>query len=150
MQLRELLTISVEVDPIIDLGATGLGTRRAIPLASGTFRGRDGLSGSVAPGGIDWQLVRADGVIEIDAHYVLVTDAGASIEVRSIGLRQAPQDVLDRIQAGAPVDPSEYYFRTHVRLLTADHALRWLNDRLFVAMGERRRSSVQISVFELT
>jgi hypothetical protein len=150
MQLRGILTVDVEIDPIVDVGDTGQGTRRAIPFAGGTFRGRDGLSGSVAPGGSDWQLVRADGVIEIDAHYVLVTDAGASIEVRSVGLRQAPRDVLDRIEAGEPVDPSEYYFRTHIRMSTADQALRWLNDRLFVAMGERRRSSVQINVFELT
>ena len=33
MQLRELLTISVEVDPIIDLGATGLGTRAVACIA---------------------------------------------------------------------------------------------------------------------
>ena len=94
--------------------------------------------------------MRADGVIEIDAHYVLQTGDGALIEVRSTGIRVASPEVVARITAGEPVDASEYYFRTHIRLSTADEPLRWLNDLLAVSAGERRRSSVRIDVFELT
>ena len=150
MQLAELLTIDVEVEPILDLGDVGTGVRRLIPFTRGTFRGRDGLGGTLAPGGSDWQFVRPDGVIEIDAHYVLQTDDGALIEVRSTGLRHAPVEVLDRIAAGDPVDPSEYYFRTHVRLSTADPALSWMNDLVAVSSGERRQSAVRITVYEVT
>ena len=150
MQLRELVTIDIDVAPIVDLGDAGTGVRRLIPFDGGTFTGRDGLSGTVAPGGADWQFVRADGVIEIDAHYVLQTGHGALIEVRSTGIRVASPEVVARITAGEPVDASEYYFRTHIRLSTADEALSWLNDRLAVSAGERRRSSVRIEVFELT
>ncbi len=150
MNLEELLTIDVEVEPILDLGDVGTGVRRLIPFTRGTFRGRDGLQGTLAPGGSDWQLVRPDGTIEIDAHYVLQTDEGALIEVRSTGVRRASAAVLDRITAGEPVDPSEYYFRTHVRLSTADPALRWMNDMIAVSSGERRKSAVRIDVFELT
>src|SRR4029077_3329297 len=92
MNLAELLTIDVEVEPILDLGNVGTGVRRLIPFTRGTFRGHDGLAGTLAPGGSDWQLVRPDGVIEIDAHYVLQTDDGALIEVRSTGLRNAPAE----------------------------------------------------------
>ena len=98
-----------------------------------------GWRARVAPGGSDWQLVRPNGVIEIDAHYVLQTDAGAFIEVRSTGIREASPEVLDRIAAGEIVDPSEYYFRTHIRLSTADPSLAWMNDVLAVATGERRQ-----------
>lgn len=150
MELAELLTIDVEVEPILDLGDVGVGVRRLIPFTRGTFRGRDGLAGTLAPGGADWQLVRYDGTIEIDAHYVLQTDGNALIEVRSTGLRHAPADVLERIAAGEPVDPGEYYFRTHIRLSTADPALGWMNDMIAVASGERRQSAVRIAVFELT
>lgn len=150
MNLEELMTIDVQVDPILDLGDPGTGTRRIVPFTGGTFSGRDGLTGTIAPGGSDWQLVRPDGVIDIDAHYVLQTDAGAFIEVQSTGIRRAAPAVLDRIATGEIVDPSEYYFRTHIRLSTADTALAWMNDVLAVATGERRSSSVRIAVFELT
>ena len=123
MNLVELLTIDVEVEPVLDLGDVRTGVRRLIPFTRGTFRGRDGLAGTLAPGGTDWQLVRSDGTFEIDAHYVLRTDGGALIEVRSIGIRRASAEVLDRIAAGEPVDPGEYYFRTHIRLATADPTL---------------------------
>jgi hypothetical protein len=79
----------------------------------------------------------------------LVTDSGVSIEVSSVGVRQASSEVLDRIAAGESVEPSEYYFRTHVRLYTSDPALRWVNDRLFVGSGERRPSHVRIKVFQI-
>lgn len=150
MKLRELLTIDVEVEPILDLGDVGTGIRRMIPFTSGSFTTRDGVEGTLAPGGSDWQLVRSDGVIEIDAHYALATSDGDLIEVRSTGLRHAPAEVLERIAAGEPVDPGEYYFRTHVRLATSAPALRWMNDVLAVSTGERRRDSVRINVFELT
>jgi len=150
MNLVELLTIDVEVEPVLDLGDVCTGVRRLIPFTRGTFRGRDGLAGTLAPGGTDWQLVRSDGTFEIDAHYVLRTDGGALIEVRSIGIRRASAEVLDRIAAGEPVDPGEYYFRTHIRLATADPTLAWMNDLLAVSSGERRQSAVRINVFELT
>jgi hypothetical protein len=70
--LRELLSIRVDVAPIVDLG----GGRRSVPFDGGTFEGRDGLAGTILRGGVDWQQVRADGTIEIDAHYTLAsTDA---------------------------------------------------------------------------
>lgn len=115
----------------------------------GTFTGRDGLRGTIDPGGVDWQLARPDGVIEIDAHYVLVTDGGESIEVRSVGLRQASPAVADRIARGEVVAPSEYYFRTHVRLSTGASRLAWMNDLLAVSTGERRRDTVRIDVHEV-
>jgi Protein of unknown function (DUF3237) len=150
MELIELLSIDIDVAPIVDLGDSGTGVRRLIPFHGGTFAGRGGLSGTLAPGGADWQFVRGDSTIEIDAHYVLETDGGARLEVRSTGIRVAAPEVIERITAGDPVDPSEYYFRTHIRLTSADESLRWVNDVIAVSAGERRRSSVRINVFELT
>ncbi len=120
-----------------------------IVFEGGTFEGRDGLRGTIAPGGVDWQIVRADGIIEIDAHYVLVTDDGEPIEVRSTGIRKATAAVADRLARGEEVAPSEYYFRTHVRLSTSASRLTFMNDILAVSTGERRRRSVRISVHEV-
>ena len=41
--LRELLSIRVDVAPIVDLG----GGRRYVPFEGGTFEGRDGLAGTI-------------------------------------------------------------------------------------------------------
>jgi len=149
VELTPLMVIDVDVDPIVDLGAVATGVRRYVPFRGGTFAGRDGLQGTIAAGGVDWQLARADGALEIDAHYVLVTDASEMIEVQSRGLRVAAPEVAARIAAGEPVDPSEYYFRTHIRLTTAASRLQWMNELLAVSTGSRQRDRVRIDVHEV-
>ena len=143
------MAIDVSVQPIVALGDVPIGGRRVVVFNGGTFAGRDGLRGTIAPGGVDWQLVRPDGVVEIDAHYLLVTDDGESIEVRSTGLRKASAEVADRIARGDAVEASEYYFRTHVRLSTSAPRLAWMNDLIAVSTGERRRETVRIHVEEI-
>jgi len=140
--LRELVSIRVLVRPVVDLG----GGRRFVAFEGGTFEGRDGLRGTILEGGVDWQTVRGDGVLEIDAHYTLSTHAGELIEVRSTGLRKAAPEVAARLARGGDVDPDEYYFRTHVRFTTAAPRLSWLNDLLGISTGRRDRSVVRIDV----
>ena len=106
-------------------------------------------AGCSREGGVDWQSVRPDGTLEIDAHYTLDTDAGELIEVRSQGLRKATAEVTERLLRGEVVDPDEYYFRTHVRFSTAAERLAWLNDLLAVSTGRRDRSLVTIDVHEV-
>jgi hypothetical protein len=143
--LRELLAIEVRVLPLVDLGAG----RRYVPFAGGTFAGREGLCGTVREGGVDWQLERPDGTLEIDAHYTLESDAGGLIEVRSAGLRKATPAVTARLMRGDAVDPEEYYFRTHIRFATSASELAWLNDLLAVSTGRRDRGLVAIDVHEV-
>jgi len=130
MELRPLLVIDVAVRPITELGAFPLGDRRVVVFDGGTFEGRDGLR-------------------EIDAHYLLVTDGGDQIEVRSRGLRKASAEVAERIGRGEDVPPSQYYFRTHIRLSTSSTRYAWMNDLLAVSTGERRRDRVRIDVHEI-
>jgi len=144
-----LLAIDVAVQPIVDLGDLPIGGRRVVAFDGGTFEGRDGLRGTIAPGGVDWQLVRSDGVVEIDAHYLLVSDDDEAIEVRSTGLRKASADVAQRIARGEAGAASEYYFRTHIRLSTSVPRLAWMNDLIAVSTGERRRETVRIDVHEV-
>lgn len=146
IELRALLAIRVGVEPeVVDLG----GGRRCVVFTGGSFTGRDGLAGTVARGGVDWQRVRPDGVLEIDAHYALVSDEDESVEVRSTGLRKASDEVADRLARGDVVAPEEYYFRTHIRLTTAAPRLLWLNDLLAVSTGQRDREVVHIDVHEV-
>jgi hypothetical protein len=145
IELRELLAIEVEVRPPFHLGDG----RRCVTFSGGRFSGRDGLAGRVLEGGVDWQRSRPEGVLEIDAHYVLATDAGDSIEVRSTGLRRAAPEVVERIMRGDDVDPDSYYFRTHVRFSTSAPGLAWLNDLLAVSTGQRDKHLVHIHVHEV-
>lgn len=148
MQLRELMTIRVDVDPPVSFGKFPLGERRLITFDSGTFEGPD-LRGTVAKGGVDWQLVMPDGTLEIRAHYALHTDDGDSIEVVSEGVRAAEPEVMARLAAGEDVDASEYYFRTHIRMTTNSERWDRLNRTLGVAWGERTPAGVAIHAFEV-
>jgi hypothetical protein len=145
VELRELVLITIAVRPIVDLG----GGRRSVAFDGGTFEGRDGLAGTVLEGGVDWQRVRPDGVLEIDAHYTLQTETNEAIEVVSQGVRKASASVTARLTQGDQVDPGEYYFRTLVRLSTAAPRLNWLNDLIAVSTGERERDTVRIHVHEV-
>lgn len=147
MQLERLMSIDVEVHPPQTIGVTPKGEMRVISFSGGTFDGGPDLRGTLIPGGTDWQTVRADGVIEIRAHYLLETDRGELIEIVSEGIRHADPGVLDRIAAGEIVRTDEYYFRTHVRATTAALRLDHLNRMLCVSTGERRKDSVHLVVY---
>ena len=86
VELRELMLITIDGAPHRRPG----GRTSLRGLRGGTFEGRDGLSGTVLDGGVDWQTVRPDGVLEIDAHYTLRTEADEAIEVR---LARRPQGI---------------------------------------------------------
>ena|SRR5882672_1628956 len=146
MQLVPLMNIAVDVEEAISAGTTPIGEVRLIRFTSGTFEG-EGLRGHLLPGGTDWQQLRADGVMEIRAHYLLQTEQSETIEVISEGLRDASPAVLARIAAGEPVDPAEYYFRTHIRLRTASERIARLNRLLAVSFGSRQARSVSLRVF---
>lgn len=148
MTLEPLLRAEVTLAPPQELGDSPLGRRRIIPITGGSFRG-ERLAGRVLPGGADWQVIRTDGVAELDARYTLETDDRALIYVRNFGYRHGPADVMRRLAAGEPVDPSLYYMRTAPRFETGAERYRWLNRLICVATGARRASAVELEVFQV-
>ena len=146
MRLEPLLRAEITLAAPQELGDTPHGRRRVIAITGGSFRG-ERLSGRVLPGGADWQLVRGDGVAELDARYTLETVDRALIYVRNFGYRHGPADVLQRLAAGEPVDPSLYYMRTTPRFETGAERYRWLNGLICVASGARRAAAVELEVF---
>ena len=151
MELRYLMTIAVEAMPPASLGMFPIGERRLTAFTGGTFNGADGLdlTGTIAPGGVDWQIVRSDATIELRAHYLLVTDKDESIEVESNGIRVMSPEVVARFAKGEPLEPSEYYFRSHIRLSTGSPRLAHLNNRIAVSTGERRQKTVLIHIHDV-
>ncbi len=147
--LVPMTQIRCEVGPLVSLGPAPAGERRYVPLGGGTVQGPE-LNGTLVEGGIDWQLQRADGVLEIAAHYVIRADDGALIEVRSDGLRHGPPDVMARLAAGDAVPKEAYFFRTLVRFTTGAAAWQHLNRVMAIARGERQARRVVLDLYRLT
>ena len=130
-------------DPLV-VGELPNGTRRIIDILGGTVEGPD-ISGTILPGGADWQMIRReDGFTDIDARYTIETDTGSFIYVTNIGIRHAPPDVMRRLNAGETVDQSEIYFRAIPKFETGDPDLEWLMRSIFVSTGERYPNGVII------
>jgi hypothetical protein len=143
-----LCRIEVEVGELVSLGRIAQGERRYVPLLGGSVGGAE-LQGTVVPGGVDWQLQRDDGVLEIQAHYVLRLADGSLVEVDSRGLRHGPPDVMRRLAAGEAVDPRRYFFRTFIRLATGAPAWQHLNRTMAVAVGAREAQRVVLDVHRI-
>jgi hypothetical protein len=97
----------------------------------------------------DWQLLRADGVLEMDLRMTLQTDDGALISLRSFGLRHGPPEVIAAIGRGETVDPATYYFRTTPRFETGDPRYAFLNRIVAVATGDRRKDGPIYTIHEV-
>ena len=149
MNTRLLMTMHVNVGTLLNIGAVPYGTRRTAPLAGGTFEGAR-LRGTILPGSsVDWQLLRSDGVLEMDLRFTLRTDDGALISMRSFGLRHGPAEVIAAIGRGERVDPSKYYFRTMPRFETAHPAYLFLKSLIAVASGDRRPEGPIYTIHEV-
>ncbi len=148
LQLEHFCNLTVELTPSHEVGISGKGARRIIPIVGGFARG-ERLSGTILPVGADWQTVDADGVADLDARYAIQTDDGAVIEVLSQGVRHASSEVAGRIVAGEAVPPSEYYMRTAIRLSTGHPAYAWVNRALFIATGGKVGTTVSLAVYQV-
>jgi hypothetical protein len=146
--LQPLARVVCDVGEIVSLGEAAHGERRVVPLGGGTVRGPR-LNGRIVEGGADWQWRRADGVLEVSAHYVIEAEDGGLIEVRSEGLRHGPPDVMSALQRGEDVPASAYFFRTFVRFTTGAPAWLHLNRTMAVAVGRREARRVVLELFEL-
>lgn len=138
--------VDVTVGPPLIVGAGPVGERRVIPILGGTVNGVR-LNGEVLPGGADFQLIRPDGVAEIEARYVLRLSDGALVYVVNRGLRHAAPEDMARLLRGEPVPPERVYFRTAPAFETAAPEHSWLTRSLFVGVGERRPDAVRIRIF---
>jgi hypothetical protein len=149
MNTRLLMTMNVSVGTLLNIGAVPHGTRRTAPLGGGTFEGPR-LRGTIVPGSsADWQLLRSDGVLEMELRFTLRTDDGALISMRAFGLRHGPPLVIAAIGRGETVDPSTYYFRTMPRFETAHPAYSFLNRLITVGSGDRRPEGPIYTIHEV-
>jgi len=147
--LVPLTQIRCEVGALVSLGQAKHGERRYVPLLGGTAQGPE-LNGRIVEGGVDWQVNRADGVLDIAAHYVIRTDDGALVEVQSDGMRHGAPEVMVRLARGEPVAGRDYFFRTLMRFTTGAQQWLHLNKVMALAVGERQAGLVLLDVYRIT
>jgi hypothetical protein len=147
-RLEFIFAARATVSAPLDLGDVAKGGRRIVPITGGEFSGPQ-LRGAVIPGGADWQVLRHDGVAELEARYTLRTDDGALIYVRNLALRHGPPEVIAALAAGEPVAAGSYYFRGATFFETGAVRYAWLTKTIVICTGERAPASVHLRFFQL-
>ena len=148
IQTAHLMTLILHVGGMQAIGATPGGNRRVGLVSGGTFRG-ERLRGTVLPGGADWIVARPDGSTTLDVRLVLETDDKATIGMTYRGMRHGPAAVMQRLDRGEAVDPTEYYFRTAIMFETAAADYDWLNRIFAIGTGRRPPEGPVYEIFEV-
>lgn len=145
---RYVFTLTVRIGDVTSAGETGHGVRRIIPILGGEVRGEH-VNGKVCAFGADFQIIRPNELIELEAKYAFETDDGAVVYVENRGIRFGPVELLQKLKRGEPVDPGLIYFRTVPRFETGSEKYRWLMENLFVGSAARHADRVVIDVHQV-
>src|ERR1700760_4660309 len=145
LRTKYVFTITARIAEVTTAGEIGHGVRRIIPIIGGEVKG-EAVNGKVCAFGADFQIIRPNELIELEAKYAIETDDGAVIYVENKGLRFGPIDLLLQLKRGVPVDPSLIYFRTVPKFETGAEKYRWLMEHIFVASAARHADRVVIDV----
>jgi hypothetical protein len=144
--LERAFEVVVELGTLEDHGTTRVGHRRVVPITGGRISGE--FEGDILPGGADWQIVRADGSIEIDGRYSARSADGELLYLHAVGVRSGDPAVLEALLRGVPVDPADYYFRATV---TLESATRPEFERsVYVASYIREANAVRFVAYRVT
>jgi len=148
LETKYVFTITAHVGEVTTAGEIGHGVRRIIPITGGEVRGKN-VNGKVCAFGADFQIIRPNELIELEAKYAFETDDGATVYVENRGIRFGPVDLLQKLKRGEPVDPQLIYCRTVPRFETGHANYRWLMENLFVASVARHADRVVIEVHQV-
>jgi len=105
----------------------GVGSTVTGPLLNGTL---------VDHSGADWPVIRPDGVVELNAHYMIQTGDGALIYIHNKGYVHGPLRTSGQPEDEAAALPS--YFRCTPYFRAPDGPYEWLNRTVIVGVGVRR------------
>jgi hypothetical protein len=148
LQTKYVFTITAHIGGVTSAGDIGHGVRRIIPVIGGEVRGA-GINGKICGFGADFQIIRPNELIELEAKYAFETDDGAVVYVENKGIRFGPVELLQRLKRGEPVDPRLIYFRTVPRFETGSEKYRWLMQNLFIGSAARHPDRVVLDVHQV-
>src|ERR1700730_19002817 len=145
LQTQFVFTITAEIAEVTTAGDIAHGVRRIIPITGGEVRG-ESVNGKVLPFGADFQIIRPNELIDLEARYAFETDDGAVVYVENKGIRFGPVELLQKLTRGEPVDTNLIYCRTVPKFETGHENYRWLMQHIFVASAARHADRVVIDV----
>jgi hypothetical protein len=87
-----VLEAEVQLDAVYDVGRTPFGRRHAIVTQAGTMKGPK-IQAEVMPGGLDYQLVLSNGVVEVEQFLVLRTSDQGYVIMCNTGTGPSASDV---------------------------------------------------------
>ena len=148
LETKYVFTITAHIGGVTSAGDIGHGVRRIIPIIGGEVRG-EAVNGRVCAFGADFQIIRPNELIELEAKYAFETDDGAVVYVENRGIRFGPVDLLEKLKRGEPVDPKLIYFRTVPRFETGAEKYRWLMENIFIGSAARHADRVVIDVHQV-
>jgi hypothetical protein len=145
LETKYVFTITARIGPVTSAGDIGHGVRRIIPIIGGEVRGPN-VNGKLLAFGADFQIIRPNELIDLEAKYAFETDDGATVYVENRGIRFGPVELLQKLKRGEAVDPNLIYFRTVPKFETGHEKYRWLMEHIFVASAARQVDRVVIDV----
>jgi hypothetical protein len=148
LETKYVFSLAIKIGAPILAGDLGHGVRRIIPILGGDVFG-PGTKGTILPVGADFQVIRPNGLTELEAKYTFEMADGAIVYIENIGIRFGPKELLDRIAKGEAVDPAQIYFRSVPKFETGSDKYRWLMEHLFIGVGARHPDRVEIDVHQV-
>lgn len=134
--LRPAFTVTLELSERQVIGRTPWGYERAAVGVSGGQIHGERLSGTVVAGsGGDWAKLRDDGVLDLDARYLLRVDDGTLIYLTSTGF--------------ARLDDPAAALRVSTRFEVGCGPHDWLTRSVFIGLGQRTATGNTIDYFAL-
>lgn len=147
-QLEEVFSIDISVNKPIVVGQDNVsGRRQLIEIIGGKVAGS--LSGKVLPGGVDSQIIRPDGFVELSARYAIELDSGQTVYIENNGIRRVAPEFAKEVAAGKIVDPKHVYFATVPQFEVYDEELGWLTKSVFICYAVRLPESVLLSFYQV-
>lgn len=130
-RLRWVARATVEVGTPVPLGSVPTGERRLVPVRGGQVMGE--WRGVILGGGADWQTVREEGSVVIDARYPVRLEDGSTVCFIARGVR--------------PAGPDGGEFCTS--LILQGDAPAGVGLTVYVAVGHKAADVVEFDIYEV-
>ena len=137
LKLEFAFQIRIDFKERIMFGETPRGGRGYVPATGGWVEGPR-LKGKVMPySGADWALVRNDGVLELNAHYMLQAEDGTPIYIQNRGYLWRHDGSAKTPIKGPPAPGVSTYFNITPSFDVPTGPHDWLARTIIVGNGVR-------------
>lgn len=146
--MKKLLDMNIRQGDDIVIPGTGKGDLLISIAAGGTFYG-DSLSGKILPVGAGTTYTPSEGINVIHVPVLMETSDSAMIFMEIDAYLHLSQELEEKFIAGETVPVEDYYYKGNVRFSTGEKRYKWLEDRVFICIGEIYDwSSLKFTVYE--